>query len=274
MKKTLKKLGVLAFALVLTMMFVACAQPTDEEGSSVKAPTIIRLILDRDDVGPGIAGAFQIRAGEELYFPVGFFAGYPYGEAVWKYLNADGSLGNAIEAGEKWDTQPVADADRRGTQTWLVPAGRLTATQSIIAPDNPKKKYLLSGAITLKAPVGATVTPGGNTIQVDPKGAYYVDIELINSTYGVKERGSVFDGSVSAFLELDVTTAIGAGAAAFPTGTYMYTKDKHGFNDYAGKDADGRPRYKVKNANIKRVSLKSGINEIYLSYFSRNQHGN
>jgi hypothetical protein len=57
---------------------------------------------------------------------------------------------------------------------------------------------------------------------------------------------------------------------AMPNTAYMYTKDKHGFNDL-WKMGGANAYYKSNNANIKKVSLKPGINELYLSYFSHGQ---
>jgi hypothetical protein len=263
MKKTLKKLGVLAFALVLTMMFVACAQPTDEEGDSgVKAPTIIRLYLDRDDGTIDVGDSFEIRVGEDLLIPAAV-ANYP-GAA-----NVDSA--GVTEPGNK--TGPIEAADRN--KVIAIPWNRtsILVGDSVIKAVDPKKDYLVSGAVVAAAPVVGSADPAGGNIQVNAKGIYYIDVPLVNQTIASKDRGSIFSGSISGYVELALTSTTLPAANAGQATTYLYTKDKHGFNDLWKMDGL-IPLWKTTNSNIKKVSLKSGINELYLSYFSYDQFGN
>ncbi|MDR1253194.1 MAG: hypothetical protein LBK62_13705 [Treponema sp.] len=254
MKKTLVKLGAAALALTLALVFAACAQPT-EESSGPNAPTIIRLVLDRDGgitTIPG--GVFQLRVGEDLLIPAATI-NYPY--------PAETDTAGVTRNAGKTSGDPILDADRNKVVAIGSRAAATPLAESVIKSTDPKKKYLVSGEVTIGPSIADTTTSSDHPIQVDPKGAYYVDIELINQTPAAKERGSVFAGNISAYVEMSVSTAIGS----LDTHTYMYTKDKHGFNDLWKMDG-ATARWNTSNSNIKKVSLKPGINEVYLSYFS------
>ncbi|MDR1252623.1 MAG: hypothetical protein LBK62_10745 [Treponema sp.] len=257
MKKTLMRLGVLAAALALTFVFVSCAQPTEEGSSGPNAPTIIRLYLDRDDATLAGGDHIQFRVGEELLIPVGVTQ-YPVTVAGGVNTDAAGT----VEPGSKSGNLEAGDRTRVIAISWERPTG----TDTILNNQNPKKKFLDSGEITILGsydPVAQTA--GGNSIQVNAKNIYYVDVELVTQTPAAKDRGSIFDQSISGYLELDVSQSTTGDSIS--TGVYMYTKDKHGFNDL-WKMENGLPLWKSTNANIKKVSLKPGLNEIYLSYFS------
>jgi hypothetical protein len=262
MKKTLMRLGVLAAALALTFVFVSCAQPTEEGSSGPNAPTIIRLYLDRDDANLAADDVIQFRVGEELLIPAGATQ-YPVTAATQSNTDAAGT----VEPGSKSGNLEAGDRTRVIAIPWM----RNQGTFTVLNDENPKKKFLDSGQITLVTSLGAGgSTVGGNTIQVNAKGIYYVDVELINQTPAAKDRGSIFDQSISGYLEVDIDST---PITSVGDGIYMYTKDKHGFNDL-WKMEGGNPLWKSTNSNIKKVSLKPGINEVYLSYFSRDRARN
>ena len=264
MKKTLVKLGVLAAALALALVVVSCEQPTDEGSSGPGSPTIIRLYLDRDDGTIAAGDTLEIRVGEELLIP-GSVLTYPIGAAA----NTDSAL--VQEPGSKFGAIEAADRNKVIAIPW--DRSNILVANSVISGVNPKKKYLLSGKITAKIPVVASDTPAGGNIQVNDKGIYYIDIPLVNETVASKDRGSIYAGSISGYVELRVNGTGGTVAASLSDKTFLYTKDKHGFNDL-WKIVNGTPLWDTRNTNIKKVSLKSGINELYLSYFSNEQSEN
>jgi hypothetical protein len=145
---------------------------------------------------------------------------------------------------------------------------------------NPNNKYFETGMITITSGVadishdpGTTPTIVGGVPKIVTKDAYYVDLVLINKTVDDPLKGGSLKKSLSgAYLELEVL-APETNATPGVNGTvggmdnsvfYMYTKDKHGFNTW--NTADGK--WNETNDNIKTLSLKPGINEIYLRYFS------
>jgi hypothetical protein len=148
-------------------------------------------------------------------------------------------------------------------------------------PINPNNKYYETGVITLtsgKADVQHNSTlPTGGVPLVVSKDAYYVDLVLINKVIDDPLKGATLKKSVSAYLELEVLPSVDFSASlgtALPFGKtnggmpsavfYMYTKDKHGFNTW---NSD-KNEWNTDNANIKTLSLKPGINKVYLRYFS------
>ncbi|MDR1252538.1 MAG: hypothetical protein LBK62_10275 [Treponema sp.] len=273
MKKTFVRLGVLAAALVFAFVFASCAQPTDESSSGPNAPTIIRLHLDKQETTAFVGTTFEIRVGEELYVPQGVI-NYPY-------ANVPGQ-NDGKTSGQQINTVDINDR----TRVLAIP-GTVTRTddpnESVLQREG-KKNILASGVLNASTGVGAvgSGTTGAGLIQTDNKDKTqrYIDIELVDVKQSSAGFGSVFSGSISGYVELAVTgTVAGNGLAA--NRAYLYTKDKHGFNDFlrlaTAADATalgvnaGTPIYGVKNANIKKVSLKSGINDLYLSFFSFNQ---
>ncbi|MDR1252989.1 MAG: hypothetical protein LBK62_12640 [Treponema sp.] len=265
MKKTFMKLGTAALVLALALVFVSCAQPTEEGSSGPNAPTIIRLYLDRDDATLIATDVIQFRVGEELQINQAV-TNYPFG------LIPFADTAGTVEPGAKGG--PIEAGDR--TRVIAIPWDRRAVNvPTVLSDQNPKKKFLDSGQITLKPSYVGPATAGGSTIQVNAKGVYYVDIELINQTVASKDRGSIFDGSISGYVEL-VGHTIDANVGGLLTDTtYLYTADKHGFNDRWKLDTDGvTTLWATTNKNIKKVSLKPGVNELYLSYFSYNRSQN
>jgi hypothetical protein len=267
MKKTLMRLGVLAAALALTFVFVSCAQPTEEGSSGPNAPTIIRLYLDRDDATLHSGNIVEIRVGEDLLVRTPYDT-FPYPAEV--------DSANVQENAGRDDSVALQTADR--SRVTAIPGGRPVDDATVLKFNDPKKKYLVSGLISINGQItadtgGTGVVSGaaGTSIQVDPKGIYYIDIPLVNQTVASVDRGSIFSGSISGYVELNANTTTGPNQLAQQT--YLYTKDKHGFNDLWKID-NGAPRWKTTNSNIKKVSLKPGINEIYLSYFSFQRSAN
>ncbi|MDR1252539.1 MAG: hypothetical protein LBK62_10280 [Treponema sp.] len=277
MKKTFVRLGVLAAALVL--IFAACAQPTDESSSGPNAPTIIRLHLDKQETVNFEGAVFEIRVGEDLYVPVTAFANYPYGNVPGQN---DG----------KTTAQQINDVDINDrTRVLAIPP---RATNADLALDHSvlqtagKKNFLASGVLQAMAGVsvaGGGVIAGAGLIQTDNKDKIqrYIDIELVDVKQPSTGYGSVYSGSISGYVELAVTTGTLATHGVEADHVYLYTKDKHGFNDFlrlattadqaAGAAANiGDPIYGTRNANIKKVSLKPGINDLYLSFFSFNRN--
>jgi hypothetical protein len=303
MKKNLLKSGALVLALVLAMVFAACEQPTDEGEGGAGSPTLIRLYLDRDDATIEPGDSLVIRVGEDLLIPTGPGTNYPYPHT--EYPAGSGTIENSIkpdttdrrESGvtisdkdankvlaipgtlpAAMGTATTAGTPARGTATVsggpTPPAGEITGITSVIKSIDPKKKFLTTGTVEAKAPVATDAQVAGNSIQVDPRGIYYIDLELVNQTPTAKDRGSVFSGSISGYVELMVVRAAAAPSInLMPNTAYMYTKDKHGFNDL-WKMGGTTAYWKTNNANIKKVSLKSGVNELYLSYFSHGQAAN
>jgi hypothetical protein len=141
---------------------------------------------------------------------------------------------------------------------------------SVIQTSNPKMKYLYSGLISLTDTTGANA---GHAAAFDAKkNSYYIDIELLDKTPGSKGYDDFFKSSGSFYLELRVGKAGDDFAGTVTEGGmlpfyYMYTPGKKGFNDVQGM-IKGTAIYKTDNANIKKFSLKPGINEISLSEFS------
>jgi hypothetical protein len=291
MKKTFVKLGVLAVALAL--VFASCAQPTDEEGSSTKAPTIVRLRLDKQQTIDFTGAQFEIRIGEELYIaPAAGAAAINNVDAVnYPYELVPGQNEGKTVA-QNINAVDIADRGR----VLAIPAGLPTAAAAISDDETTlqtqgNKKYLVSGVLTATGGVGTTGTQINEAAIIqtdnDDKTQRYIDIELVDVRPGSKSYGSVYHGSISGYLELAVTMG-GGDTGMLANTTYLYTKDKHGFNDFlrmatqgdvdaraaAGGTAIviGQPLYRTANANIKKVSLKPGVNDIYLSFFSYAQY--
>jgi hypothetical protein len=266
MKKTFVKLGLLAMALAFVL--VSCAQPTEEAGGGTKAPTIIRLYLDRDDATLAPNDQFIIAVGEELY-------GYGNGNGNFPYASNPDAAGTVENSG-RTNADAMTAANRK--QVTSIPPDRAASTgTTVLQLLDPKKKVLSSGQVTVGATIAAGNDPAGTTIQVDAKGIYYVDVPLVNLTVASKDRGSVYAGSISGWVELwviDIASPPPAPAFQLENKIFMYTKDKHGFNDLWKIDTNGAQIWKTTNSNIKKVSLKPGINELYLSYFSAQQAGN
>jgi hypothetical protein len=268
MKKTLVKLGAAALALTLALVFAACAQPT-EESSGPNAPTIIRLYLDRDDATLVATDTIEVRAAKALYVPDGVLTNansYPYPPI-------SDTAGVFENPGRDSNTPFPNDNARKNKNA--IPARRANNAPTVLQDRDPKSTYLTSGAIALN-PTYTTGGTGGSTIQVPAKGPYYVDIELINQTPGDVKRGDIFAGSLSAYVELTILRTAPVTLATgdpLPDATYLYTRDKHGFNDLWKMDA-GVPIYKTTNSRIGTVSLKPGLNELYLSYFSYDRSEN
>jgi hypothetical protein len=144
-------------------------------------------------------------------------------------------------------------------------------------PTNPNNKYYETGVIQLVD--GKADTAHGGSAQnneglpiVVTKDQYYVDLILINKVIDDPLKGGSLKKSASVYLELEVLSGSGPGGTpanvaigGMPNNYfYMYTRDKHGFNTW---DATNN-KWNTDNANIKTVSLKPGINEVYLRYFS------
>jgi hypothetical protein len=190
-------------------------------------------------------------------------------------------------------------ADR--TRVLAIPANHPDALTTAISnmqttlQASSNQKYLVSGILTAVAGVGATgediTTNGSAIIQTDndDKTQRYIDIELVDVRPGSKGYGSISHESISGYLELAVGNSSATDPGVDINTTYLYTKDKHGFNDFlrmatpqdvldgamvpaaAGgfvAATAGEPIYRTGNANIKKVSLKPGVNDIYLSFFS------
>jgi hypothetical protein len=147
---------------------------------------------------------------------------------------------------------------------------------SVIQSNNPKMKFLYSGTIILRDTAVGSTSVGSPVAYDATKGAYYVDIELVDKTPASKGYDDMFKGSGSFYLELRVSKYVASAdwtSADQPNGGmkpfyYMYTPGKKGFNDFQGMTTGGIAVYKTDNANIKKFSLKPGINEIKLSDFS------
>ncbi|MDR0583430.1 MAG: hypothetical protein LBG57_03665 [Treponema sp.] len=283
MKKTFVKLGLLALALAFVL--VSCAQPTEEAGGP-NAPTIIRLYLDRDDATLEPDDEVEIRVAKKTLVPANYTE-YPYpqdyraGAPVWDAAKVNTASGTPLAV------PPLLDGDR-GSKI-AIPHRRPNNAPSVLLSIDPKSTYLTSGLKTLQAPVTVDpvtgVTDAGSSIQVNAKGIYYVDFELIDLTVASKDRGSVYSKSISGYVELTLDASGGANGSRnlgptyaqdekLPDATYLYTDGKHGFNDKSGNLDGDRVIWNINNGNIKTVSLKPGINELYLSYFSYNQYDN
>lgn len=280
MKKTFVRLGVLAAALAL--IFVACAQPTEESSSGPNAPTIVRLHLDKQGTVAFAGSQFEIRIGEELYIaPAGSALPNRYLADIYPYGLVPGQNDNKTTA------NPLVVSDRN--KVLAIPGSAARTSLLTVLQTEGKKKYLASGVIQAVDGVGTPVNDAAITasglIQTDNKDKTqrYIDIELVDVKANTSGYGSVYSGSISGYLELAVSSTHTAGTTGLLADTiYLYTKDKHGFNDFlrnataadfAANPAliEGTPVYGVKNANIKKVSLKPGINDIYLSFFSYQQ---
>jgi hypothetical protein len=175
--------------------------------------------------------------------------------------------------------------------------GAITDVQTTLQAQG-SKKYLASGILTAAGGIGATgeSANGAGLIQTDndDKTQRYIDIELVDVKPSSKSYGSVYEGSISGYMELAITNDGVNGIGTPVSGvlhqtTYLYTKDKHGFNDFlrmaTADDVNaraaivgstpitiGQPLYRTDNRNIKKVSLKPGVNDIYLSFFSCAQY--
>jgi hypothetical protein len=146
-------------------------------------------------------------------------------------------------------------------------------------PTNPNNKYYETGTVVITDGVAdnnhntipPTMSNLGGVPKIVSKNAYYIDLVLINKTVDDPLKGGSLKKSVSVYLELEVLPPNGT-----PVGTnntmggmdnrvfYMYTKGKHGFNNWDYTNG----KWMENNDNIKPLSLKPGINEVYLRYFS------
>jgi hypothetical protein len=155
----------------------------------------------------------------------------------------------------------------------------------------PTAKYFETGVVRITngvpniAQTAAAQDPGGVPKVVTTNSQYYVDIVLINKTPAAKEYGATLKSSFSGYMELEILPSsdywdpvagnLKGGVPTAPatwggmngSNYYMYTKDRHGFNSW--NTAEGK--WNTGNDYVKKVSLKPGINEIRLSYFSQGE---
>jgi hypothetical protein len=165
MKKNFVKLGALALAVTLALVFAACAQPTDESAGA-GTPTIIRLYLDRQAL-PAIAAA----GADKLLFTVG-----------------------TLDADEK----------ELGTFRWVNGKVNAHDTNSGGDMDDPETLFLQSQDTALFAILDGTDV-GNVAVDVEDGKGYYVDIELVDMTYDSVDQGKVFSGSDSFYIACKVT---------------------------------------------------------------------
>jgi hypothetical protein len=206
---------------------------------------------------------------------------------------------------EREDGQVFIGAD--AFETWGVTNANLPY-HTAIENNLPTRKYYETGIITItpgtndETYVTAPTVVGGVPKVVTTDSQYYVDLVLVNRTVAAKDYGATLKGSVSAYIELEILTNnatpaiapvplvpgttfirttpatpetapvaptnLGAAVGGMPKlHFYMYTKEKHGFNTW--NTAEGK--WNTNNANVKKVNLKSGINEVRLSYFSKGE---
>ncbi|MDR0583956.1 MAG: hypothetical protein LBG57_06360 [Treponema sp.] len=290
MKKTFAKWGAAALALALVFAFASCAQPTEETSSGTATPTIIRLHLDKQGTTDFEGVIFEIRVAEELYVPNNY-TNYPYGPVPGQnddVTNRKNSA-NTINAVDFNDRKKVVAIPLTGIG---VATPRSNDPAESVLQREGKKKILTSGYLLAADGVGAVggSSQGSAPIQTDndDKTQRYIDIELIDVRPSSPGYGSVYSGSIKGYIELAVSTnpaktPLPLGAGVLEDTAYLYTENKHGFNEFlrlaeqADVDAGaalalGEPIYGVKNANIKTKSLKSGVNDLYLSFFSYQQN--
>jgi hypothetical protein len=143
-----------------------------------------------------------------------------------------------------------------------------------------------AGAATGNPTITSTADFGGHPKVVTTDSQYYVDIVLIDKTTAAKTYGETLKKSFSGYVELEILPSTpyvdgkgnvvgGSDTPAWPAtwggmdGTfyYMYTKDRHGYNRW--DTAEGK--WQTANENVKKLSLKPGINEVRLSYFSQGE---
>jgi hypothetical protein len=194
MKKNFVKLGALAFAVTLALVFAACAQPTDESAGGAGTPTIIRLYLDRQAL-PRVASG----GADKLLFTVG-------------------TLDEELLA----DTTQSAGA---GRFRW-VNGGVTSPTSKDGYIEDVETPYLLSQDTALNAIFTTSSVVGNVAVDVEDGKGYYVDIELVDMTYDSIDQGKVFAGSDSFYISC-VVTGTPNGAVA---GTYYYTPDHTSFH--------------------------------------------
>jgi hypothetical protein len=200
-----------------------------------------------------------------------------------------------LESNENVVTGPKSIAfigrDLVNSEWWTRAAGNDIHT--ILEDRIPTAKYFETGVVRITNGVvnigqaAAVQEPGGVPKVVTTDSQYYVDIVLINKTPAAKEFGSTLKSSFSGYIELEILPssqywntkvnppAISGTAPVAPAtwggmdgrNYYMYTKDRHGFNSW--NTAEGK--WNTGNDYVKKVSLKPGINEIRLSYFSQGE---
>jgi hypothetical protein len=231
MKKNLVKLGALALAVTLALVFAACAQPTDESAGGAGTPTIIRLYLDRQAL-PAIAAA----GADKLLFTVG---------TLDEDLLADTTVSTGTSR-FRWVNSSVNShtLDRYNTDM-----------------DDPETLFLKSQDTELKAVYTATGSVVGNVaVNVEDGKGYYVDIELVDMTYDSIDQGKVFAGSDSFYISCKVTSG-GIGPNGAGPGVYYYTPDHTSFHS---DPTSGNETYD----RIETVDLSPGVNELHFKYFT------
>lgn len=262
MKNTFAKWGAAALALALVFAFASCAQPTEETSSGPATPTIIRLHLDKQETTNFANTTFEIRVAEELYVPPALATNYPY--PLVAGLN-DGKTSN----------DPILETDRGSVIAIPALQPRSDAIAESVLQRLGKKKFLASGILQAVAGVEqAGDQVQGVPIQTDndQKKQRYIDIELVDLSPSSAAWGSVYSKSINGYVELAVTGTT-ATSGVDPTTAYLYTgkNKKRAFNDLHQVVA-GVPVPRTNNANIQRISLKPGINELYLAFFSNTQY--
>jgi hypothetical protein len=289
MKKTFVKLGVLAVALAL--VFASCAQPTDEEGSSVGQDTILRLWIE-DTVSAGTAPLLD--AGDDIVITLASFTGDKwnhltrasilyqtvYNEGIAQQLTeqaaatlAEEFVGATLPNGLYAHMRSEADG-----ALYLLNNRSLTNEDTALNPQTPTQEaaaglagVTLPGRLYNKIGTG-TVDADGNITQAytitgpmltRTKEGAYIDLFLYDTTAG---RNQVWQKTGSYYVFLTKDQANGA----LPIGTYVYTKDATSRNQTEQENPlSGLHQDRRYNGNVKKFSFKNGVNELHLQNFSR-----
>jgi hypothetical protein len=222
-------------------------------------------------------GAFISRALAQTDWWARALASYP---AVASHINPLNDIHTILE-----DRIPTAKYFETGVVR--ITSGVMATNQD---PANPAVGNNAAGTNTIPG-LDITADLGGVPKVVTTNSQYYVDVVLIDKTPAAKTYGETLKKSFSGYVELEILPSTpyvdgngdikGLGVAPSPAtpqwpatwggmdGTFyfMYTKDRHGYNRW--DTAEGK--WQTSNENVKKLSLKPGINEVRLSYFSQGE---
>jgi hypothetical protein len=248
MKKNFIKLGAVALVLVLTLIFAACEQPTEEE---VKFDTVIRLWFEKSGKSLDATDIIAIDLGR---FEADTWTALTQPGAVDASLISSGTAAAPTFAAGKGADAMVFDRTVGGVK---VPPIRTLAKDGISH----------TGSSDPYTPSGGTVS--GITIVQDmitqTKEGTYVDLFLyrtLQADAGGSDLSEVWQKSGSYYVKLYVEQ----GTGGMPTGVYIYTPGATSRNQPVRENpVSGAPIY---NSNVKRFSFKAGLNNVYLANFS------
>jgi hypothetical protein len=266
MKKNFIKLGALALVLVLTLMFAACAEPTEEV---VNYDTVIRLWFEKGgkSLGAGDKIAIDLGRFDDTHWSTGSTSfgltepGY-YIDALATNINGTNTENTNVNNGGTGYGADAMDFDREIYGESIPPirtATGLPATSTFGIPADTMPFNV--GGVS----IGMVLTADQITITKD---GTYVDLflyrTLIDASTPTSTATEVWQKSGSYYVKLYVEPTSGG----IQPGVYIYTPGKFSRNQPTREFPNDPNTPPIYNTSVKRFSFKPGINNLYLANFS------